>query len=272
MAFNSPLGDYLRARRAATQPEDVGLVRMPGRRVEGLRREEVAELAGVSSDYYLRLEQGRDRQPSFQVLQAIARALKLDASAVDYMLRLTHVDTGVGRSDDMEIAADVVSGLDEMVAQWPFPAYVTNRNLRILSSNESARQLVPEMWNPGGSLIVAIFGDAWRRIDQHWECNARRAVAALRFASDPRDSALRDLVGLLSMRDADFRRIWSAHEAAPLGACRLQLNLGGEERFFDQRTLVMPDAEGSMVTVLREAESSGERQEWTQDGEFEGAA
>jgi transcriptional regulator with XRE-family HTH domain len=76
----SPVGDYLRARRALVQPEDVGIPREPGRRVEGLRREEVARLAGISPEYYLRLEQGRDHQPSDQVVQALARALQLEPS------------------------------------------------------------------------------------------------------------------------------------------------------------------------------------------------
>lgn len=82
------LGDYLRARRELVRPEDVGLPVNGVRRVPGLRREEVAMLAGISSDYYLRLEQGRDRNPSVQVLEALARVLQLDATATDYLLTL----------------------------------------------------------------------------------------------------------------------------------------------------------------------------------------
>jgi transcriptional regulator with XRE-family HTH domain len=75
------LGDYLRARRELVQPDSVGLPVNGVRRVAGLRREEVAMLAGISSDYYLRLEQGRDRNPSIQVLEALARVLRLDQAA-----------------------------------------------------------------------------------------------------------------------------------------------------------------------------------------------
>ena len=83
---NNMLGDYLRARRELVRPDSVGLPVNGVRRVAGLRREEVAMLAGISSDYYLRLEQGRDRNPSIQVLEAIARVLRLDQAATDYLL------------------------------------------------------------------------------------------------------------------------------------------------------------------------------------------
>jgi len=90
----SPLGDYLRARRALLKPEDVGLKSMNVRRVEGLRRDEVAQLAGISQEYYLRLEQGRDRQPSTQVIEALGRALRLDGAGLEYLRRLARVASG----------------------------------------------------------------------------------------------------------------------------------------------------------------------------------
>src|ERR1700757_5380843 len=82
------LGDYLRARRGQVRPEDVGLIAGARRRVAGLRREELATLAGISSEYYLRLEQGRDKNPSPQVLDALARALQLDVKATRHLHRL----------------------------------------------------------------------------------------------------------------------------------------------------------------------------------------
>jgi transcriptional regulator with XRE-family HTH domain len=89
MDEQNALGDYLRARRELVRPQDVG-IRIGGiRRVVGLRREEVAMLAGVSSDYYLRLEQGRDRHPSVKVLEALSRVLQLDDSATDHLVSLT---------------------------------------------------------------------------------------------------------------------------------------------------------------------------------------
>ncbi len=87
-ANGNALGDYLRARREQVRPEDVGLVAGSRRRVAGLRREELATLAGISSDYYLRLEQGRDKNPSAQMLDALARALQLDIKATEYLHQL----------------------------------------------------------------------------------------------------------------------------------------------------------------------------------------
>src|SRR6201984_1964992 len=84
------LGDYLRARRQQVRPEDVGLAPGPRRRVEGLRREELALLAGISAEYYLRLEVGRDKNPSPQVVEALARALQLDIKATRYLHQLAN--------------------------------------------------------------------------------------------------------------------------------------------------------------------------------------
>jgi transcriptional regulator with XRE-family HTH domain len=85
MPSGTPLSEYLRARRALVRPEDVGLPSGSRRRVAGLRREESAKLAGISPNYYLRLEQGRDRRPSAQVIDALARALQLDADATGFL-------------------------------------------------------------------------------------------------------------------------------------------------------------------------------------------
>ena len=84
------LGDFLRARREQLPPSAVGLPDAGGRRVPGLRREEVAQMAGVSTDYYIRLEQGRERHPSDQVLECVARALDLDADATRYLFGVAH--------------------------------------------------------------------------------------------------------------------------------------------------------------------------------------
>src|ERR1700750_1193870 len=102
------LGEYLRARRQQVRPEDVGLVPGARRRVQGLRREELAILAGISSEYYLRLEQGRDKNPSAQVLDALARALRLDVKATEYLHQLANA--GAVRSDHtgVETVADGV--------------------------------------------------------------------------------------------------------------------------------------------------------------------
>src|SRR5215467_14118093 len=103
----SALGDFLRARREQIRPEDVGLNSGPRRRVAGLRREELAMLAGISVDYYLRLEQGRDKHPSTQVLDALARALRLDVKATEYLHQLA---TPSGRPLDLPDAVAAADG------------------------------------------------------------------------------------------------------------------------------------------------------------------
>ena len=112
------LGDYLRARRQRVRPEDVGLVPGARRRVAGLRREELAMLAGISAEYYLRLEVGRDTTPSPQVVEALARALGLDIKATRYLHQLANPI--VSRWDQSVLDA-VVEGLDQLIDRVAFP-------------------------------------------------------------------------------------------------------------------------------------------------------
>ncbi|MCS5718133.1 helix-turn-helix transcriptional regulator [Herbiconiux sp. CPCC 205763] len=256
---NSPLGEYLRARRAAVRPEDVGLTTMPGRRVEGLRREEVAELAGISPEYYLRLEQGRGHQPSDQVLRSLARALMLDAAAVRYMTRLVSLQSGARRaSRTAKLPEAVRAGFSGLLDQWSStPAYLTDRNQSLIAFNDLARAILPGAWRPGANLVLQIFSDDWRASDRDWEASANRAVSALRFYGDPGDPVFRDIVGLLSMRDPDFRRMWAIHEAAPLVSGELHLDVGRFGRVsFDQQSLTPAGDENHIVTILHAAPGS----------------
>jgi transcriptional regulator with XRE-family HTH domain len=111
------LGDFLRARRQQVRPADVGLVPGARRRVPGLRREELAMLAGISAEYYLRLEVGRDKNPSAQVLDALARALRLDIKATEHLHQLAN--STVSRWDHTELDV-VVEGLDRLIDELPF--------------------------------------------------------------------------------------------------------------------------------------------------------
>lgn len=208
----SELGDYLRARRALVQPEDVGVVREPGRRVRGLRREEVAKLAGISAEYYLRLERGRDHQPSDQVLKTLAKALQLDDEAAAYMRRLAHADQSSSADDPAPGVDDAVRSL---LAQWQHtPAFVMDRNQDIILSNPLAAALGPVYMEPGANLVLRIFDEASRKYAADWERTAERVVAALRLHAHPRDPRLQEIVGELSVTDADFARLWARHDVA----------------------------------------------------------
>src|ERR1700759_90283 len=145
----SALGDYLRARREQVRPEDVGLDSGPRRRVPGLRREELATLAGISADYYLRLEQGRDKHPSSQVLHALADALRLDTKATAHLHRLAGLQA---TRSAQSLAGTAADGIDLLIDQIPLPTIVANRYQDVLAANAIARALSPG-FAPGGNFL-----------------------------------------------------------------------------------------------------------------------
>jgi transcriptional regulator with XRE-family HTH domain len=207
-ADSSALGAYLRARRGQVRPEDVGLVPGARRRVQGLRREELATLAGISSEYYLRLEQGRDKNPSAQILDALARALQLDVKATEY-LHLLASPTG-GRRDHASVEA-VADGADELIKQFTMPAIVASRFLDVLAANSIARALSPG-FAPGQNFL------RWRFLEPaahdlyvDWDEATDVAVSGLReaAASDPDDPHLRLLIDELSAASERFRELWA---------------------------------------------------------------
>jgi transcriptional regulator with XRE-family HTH domain len=202
------LGDYLRARREQVRPQDVGLVAGARRRVPGLRREELALLAGISSDYYLRLEQGRDKHPSAQVLDALARALRLDVKATEYLHQLA--GSAASRTDHsgVEAAAD---GTDELINQFSMPAIVASRCQDVLAANPIARALSPG-FTPGGNFLRwRLLDPAARELYVDWDEATDVAVSGLREAagSDPDDPHLRALVDELSAVSKRFRELWA---------------------------------------------------------------
>jgi transcriptional regulator with XRE-family HTH domain len=151
------LGDYLRARRQQIRPEDVGLIGGARRRVAGLRREELALLAGISVDYYLRLEQGRDKHPSPEVLNALAGALKLDVKATEHLHQLAAPKAARAQPGSGETAAD---GTDELIDQLPMPAIVASRCSDVVAANPLARALMCG-FVPGQNFL------RWRLLDPH---------------------------------------------------------------------------------------------------------
>ena len=159
------LGDYLRARREQVRPEDVGLVPGARRRVAGLRREELAMLAGISAEYYLRLERGRDTNPSAQIIEALARALRLDVKATQHLHELAS-PTGVGyvRSRKQRAYA-----LAKVIDQFLIPAIVANKYLDVLAANPLARALSPE-FTPGQNFLRwRLFDPAARELYVDWD-------------------------------------------------------------------------------------------------------
>jgi transcriptional regulator with XRE-family HTH domain len=210
-AKGNALGDYLRARRGQVRPEDVGLIAGARRRVRGLRREELATLAGISSEYYLRLEQGRDKNPSAQILDAIARALQLDIKGTEYLHQLASPPGSRREQLDLETAAD---GTDELIDQLSMPAIVASRCLEVLAANPLARALSPG-FTPGRNFLRwRLLEPAARDFFVDWDESTDVVVSGLREAagSDPDDPRLRALVEELSGASARFRELWARAE------------------------------------------------------------
>jgi transcriptional regulator with XRE-family HTH domain len=210
METGNPLGEFLRARRELIGPEDVGLPRAGLRRVPGLRRAEVALLAGISAEYYLRLEQGRDRHPSAQVLEAIARVLQLDAEATAYLVQLAQPKP----RRQSRRRERVPVGVELLLQTVNVPAFVVNKYWDLLAANRLAEALSPLM-APGVNRLIALFTDpAAREYHQDWEQGTVAMVAQLRAeaGADPDDPRLSALVGELSMKSDRFRKLWARHD------------------------------------------------------------
>lgn len=201
------LGDYLRARREQLRPEDVGLVGGSRRRVSGLRREELALLAGISAEYYLRLEQGRDKNPSAQVLDALARALRLDIKATEYLHQIASPSAAQRDYPDVEVVAD---GTQELLDQFAMPAIVASRCLDVLAANGAAQALSPGFAPGTNFLRWRLLEPVARELYVDWEEATEVAVSGLREAagSDPDDPRLQSLIDELSGASGRFRELW----------------------------------------------------------------
>ncbi|MEU5993100.1 helix-turn-helix transcriptional regulator [Spirillospora sp. NPDC047418] len=206
------LGAYLRARRELVTPEQAGIPDLGGRRVPGLRREEVAMLAGISADYYLRLERGRDRNPSVQVLEAIARVLELDDDHFAHLLTL--VSEAPRQRRRRPRRETVPPGVRKLLDALVQPAFIEGRYFDVLASNALARALDPRLVVGGNQLRDMFLDTGQQRLYPEWENVTECFVANLRqsVGNDTDDPRFADLVGELSLASPRFRRLWARHE------------------------------------------------------------
>ncbi|WP_055469140.1 helix-turn-helix transcriptional regulator [Streptomyces ardesiacus] len=213
MSDTTPLGDFLRARREALKPQDVGLPEHGRRRVPGLRREEVAMLAGVSADYYMRLEQGRESSPSPQVIDAVAAALRLSDEAHDHLRRLTRAPQerrGVPAGHDR-----VHPHLLRLIDGWPdTPAFVLGPALDILARNPLAAALHSGFQRFDNLARMVFLDPAGRAFYRDWDDSAHSCVAELRaaFGHDPESPRITEVVDTLRGRSPEFAGLWARHE------------------------------------------------------------
>ena len=220
MDNGNEMRDFLVSRRARITPEQAGLPAYGGnRRVAGLRREEVALLAGVSIDYYTRLERGRAHGASDSVLEGIARALHLDEAERAHLFDLARgaapaAPRAPRRPSPQQVRPSVRRILDSMTTT---PAYVRNARLDILTANQlGAALFAPVLTSPARPANNARFlflDPAAREFYSDWERQAQDVVAMLRTEAgrSPHDKGLSNLIGELSTRSENFRTWWAAH-------------------------------------------------------------
>ncbi|SHK75107.1 Helix-turn-helix domain-containing protein [Nocardiopsis flavescens] len=249
------LEGFLRARRDRVRPEEVGLAGTERRRVPGLRREEVAVLAGVSTDYYTRLEQGRERHPSAQVLDALARALLLDEEAAGHLRRLA--DARGGRPRGPRRSERVDPHLLRLLGRWAdTPAFVLGGTLDLLALNGLARALYSGFASTGNLARMTFLDPAARVFHRDWDRAAASVVAELHKAAGtrPDDPRLGALVGELSLRSTEFRVLWSRHEVRGKGRGTKALHhaaVGDLEVHYQGFTVNGADAGGQQLIVYQ---------------------
>jgi transcriptional regulator with XRE-family HTH domain len=266
--MNEELADFLKRARSKGDPSRVGL---PAdgrvRRVPGLRREEVALLAGVSTDYYTRLEQGRKITPSPGVVDAIARALDLDSvgrAHLGHLIGATPARIPRAAPSVQRVRPGLRQLIDALQEQ---PAMILGRRLGILASNRLARALFadfealpPRERNYARWLFV---DDAARELFADWDVQARAAVESLRFAaaSDPDDQLTQKLVEELTTTSADFRQWWMEHRVyqRTFGSKRLHHPVVGDLTV-EYETLTLPGDPDQTLFVYTTEPGSVSRQ------------
>ncbi|WP_249999292.1 helix-turn-helix transcriptional regulator [Actinoplanes sp. M2I2] len=251
------LGDFLRARRGRLHPRDVGLEPGGRRKVAGLRREELALLAGLSTDYYQRMEQGREVRPSDDVLDALAGALILDDDERRHLFTLAHAARRPmpGRTD--RSPDTVPENTRRLLRALDTPAIVLGRHLDLLAANPMAEALLGD---PTGippdrlNMLLLMFDDARtaERTCPDWERQALDYIGMMRtaVAADPAHPRATAVVGELSIRSAEFRQLWARHDvrASVSGTKTFQApEVGGIDLSWD--TYPLPGSPGPVMVV-----------------------
>lgn len=247
---SNALGAYLRARRELVTAQQAGIPDVGVRRVPGLRREEVAMLAGISADYYLRLERGRDRNPSMQVLESIARVLRLDDDHRAHLLSLVADSSrrGVRRKPQEAVPPGALKLLSSLVQ----PAFIEGRYFDIFASNALAQAISPRL-APGGNQLRDMFLDPEEQaLYPEWQSATECLIANLRQSvggsvDDPR---FIELVGELTLASHRFSELWARHEVRGQSGSRIRFHhpqVG--ELTLNRERLGIGGAEGMMLVV-----------------------
>ncbi len=265
--------EFLMSRRAKVTPEDAGVVTGGTRRVPGLRRSEVAALAGVSVEYYAKLERGAIAGASASVLDAVARALRLDDTEHAHLLDLARAADGIPPSGRDRRRATRPSEPRPSL-QWALSAItdgiavVANQRQDVLATNALGRAFYSPVIGDGGrtpNLARFQFLDpAAREFYPDWERFAGMCVAIMRAAAgrDPHDKGLQDLVGELSTRSDTFRRLWGAHDVRTHGSGTKRFHhpvVGELVLAYEELAITAEPGQVLMVYTAEPGSSSAER-------------
>jgi transcriptional regulator with XRE-family HTH domain len=221
------LAGFLRARREGLTPEEVGLPGGGRRRTPGLRREELAALAGVGTTWYTWLEQGRDVQASLAVLEALAQALRLTPAERAHMIRLGRGEPAPPLPVQKETVSPALRRLIDSLE--PKPAYLLGRRFDFLAHNRAAAALFPQLEEVAPALRnqvwLVFMHPAWREMYPDWDLAARRLLARFRvaYAEQVGDPAFESLVQKLNDGSPEFRKWWPRHEVLGSGEGRKEL-------------------------------------------------
>ncbi|MDO0917342.1 helix-turn-helix transcriptional regulator [Streptomyces sp. DT2A-34] len=259
MAQNAELGDFLRTRRARLSPHAAGVAPGGGvRRVPGLRREEVARLAGVSTDYYTRLEQGRHPNVSEAVLDAVARALRLDDDERGHLFDLARPRSTRPRRRRPERVQRVRPEVHRMldVLNGVSPAFVANHRQDVLAANQLARALITDWdalpYRERNFARYVLLDPAARELYRNWDEVAEIVVADLRLEAGrhPDDALLNELIGEAVVKVPEVSVWWDSHRVAQCvhGTQRFHHPVVGEFALHHE-TLAFPSDPGQTVCV-----------------------
>ena len=244
------LGRFLRSRRARVEPEMVGLPPGDRRRVDGLRREELAHLANVSVDYLIRLEQGRVERPSPEIVEALARSLLLDPSERRHLFRLAAASEPTAGHGDGSSVRDGIRLLIDTLDRTP--AVLLSRRLDLLHWNPIAEALLGPFADHRNYARMIFRDPAQRTLHADWEEAARQTAALLRYAvaRHPEDDRLQALVAELDDADPRFSSWWDAHDVAEKRhGAKTYLHPTAGELTLTYEALPMPDDGDQILTI-----------------------
>ncbi|MEU8346347.1 Helix-turn-helix domain-containing protein [Actinomadura meyerae] len=255
------LRDFLRTRRARLTPADVGMPDGGRRRTPGLRREEVAVLAGVGVSWYTWLEQGRDIKVSGDVLDAVARALRLDEAEREHLYLLAGLNPPRAEADP---AVPVTPELQRVLDAWlPRPAYIRDRHWNFLAINDAAREVFGYGDTDHNCLVTFFTNVRYRSMHAHWTAAAPDVVA--RFRADaaryPDDPGFDRLIADMLAASPEFAELWPRHEvsAPPLAVKAINHPEAGE-LVFEGTLLPLADRPGHHLVLHNPRPGTGTRE------------